>query len=106
MATTLVEHYTCDLDGAVVPDGQQVTRRVTVDGRSYELDACKEHAGELDGLLSRLRVVRPASSRYRSEGDRQRASAVREWARGEGLQVEDRGRIPAEVVAQYEARNG
>jgi nucleoid-associated protein Lsr2 len=29
--------------------------------------------------------------------------AIRQWAREQGLQVSDRGRIPAEIVARYDA---
>jgi hypothetical protein len=31
-------------------------------------------------------------------------SAVRRWARGEGIEIGQRGRIPAEVVERYLAR--
>jgi Lsr2 len=31
---------------------------------------------------------------------------VRDWARERGLEVNDRGRIPAHIVAKYEAENG
>ena len=33
-------------------------------------------------------------------------SQVRQWAREQGMPVGDRGRIPAELVAQYLAANG
>ena len=31
---------------------------------------------------------------------------VREWAKAQGIEVKDRGRVPAEVVAKYEAAAG
>jgi hypothetical protein len=34
--------------------------------------------------------------------DREQASAIRDWARRNGHQVSDRGRIPASVVSAYE----
>jgi hypothetical protein len=34
--------------------------------------------------------------------DREQASAIREWARKNGHNVSDRGRIPASVVNAYE----
>lgn len=33
-------------------------------------------------------------------------SQVRQWARGKGVPVGDRGRIPADLVAQYLAAHG
>jgi hypothetical protein len=30
-------------------------------------------------------------------------SAVRAWARSQGLKISDRGRIPGEVLSRYEA---
>jgi hypothetical protein len=31
---------------------------------------------------------------------------VRDWARGQGLEVKDRGRIPAELVVKFKAATG
>ena len=31
---------------------------------------------------------------------------VREWARGQGIEVKDRGRVPANVVEQYQTAAG
>jgi hypothetical protein len=31
---------------------------------------------------------------------------VREWARGQGIEVKDRGRVPADVVEQYKTAAG
>jgi hypothetical protein len=35
--------------------------------------------------------------------DREQAGAIREWARRNGHQVSDRGRIPSSVVEAYES---
>lgn len=35
-----------------------------------------------------------------------RPAAVREWARAQGLQVSDRGRVPADLVRRYLAETG
>jgi hypothetical protein len=40
--------------------------------------------------------------RHRGGGD---AARIREWARGQGLAVPERGRIPAELVEKYAAAN-
>jgi Lsr2 len=44
----------------------------------------------------RARAARPAP-------DRGHSSDVREWAKQQGIKVSERGRIPASVVAGYEA---
>ena len=31
---------------------------------------------------------------------------IRNWAKERGLEINDRGRIPADIVAQYETENG
>ena len=31
---------------------------------------------------------------------------VREWAKAQGIEVKDRGRVPAELVARFEAATG
>jgi hypothetical protein len=38
--------------------------------------------------------------------DREQNKAIRDWARKQGRQVSDRGRIPEEIVAEYHARAG
>jgi hypothetical protein len=48
------------------------------------------------GREQRARPARPASVR-------QRSAEIRAWARAQGIQFNDRGRIPASVIDQYEA---
>jgi Lsr2 len=38
--------------------------------------------------------------------DRERTTAIREWARQHGHKVADRGRIPASVIDAYEKAAG
>jgi hypothetical protein len=47
---------------------------------------------------------RPARVRRASTDDKNKE--VRDWARERGLEVNDRGRIPAHIVSKYEAKNG
>ncbi|GAA3431156.1 hypothetical protein BJ998_000704 [Kutzneria kofuensis] len=39
-------------------------------------------------------------------GDRAQDQAIREWARSQGEKISDRGRIPAELVAKFQAPHG
>jgi hypothetical protein len=92
-----------------------------LDGTNYEIDLAEKNAKELRDAFSRYisaaRKVgrgnggRQASSsssgstRPRGGGrmDREQAGAIREWARKNGHEVSDRGRIPGSVVEAYEA---
>jgi len=101
IAVTLVD----DLDGSPAEE----TVRFGVGGTEYEIDLSKRNAGTFRAVLepfveharkagrgSRRRPARPSSARERS-------SDIRAWAKAEGIAISDRGRIPASVVAQYDA---
>ena len=88
------------------------TVRFALDGTSYEIDLSGEHAQALRGALSRYidaarrapGTQRPARSRRRkpSAGDPD-STEVRDWARSQGIDVKDRGRIPAGLVVKFKA---
>jgi len=65
------------------------------DAFRQQLEAFTGHARKA-GTQQRRRPPRTASSRVRS-GD------IRAWAKRKGIDVGDRGRLPASVVEQYEA---
>jgi hypothetical protein len=85
-----------------------------LDGTNYEIDLAEKNAKEMREVFSRYvsaarKVGRAGRAtgggRSRSGGgrmDREQAGAIREWARRNGHQVSDRGRIPASVVQAYE----
>ena len=87
------------------------TVRFGLDGTEYEIDLNAGHARQLrDALAAYVRAARPVSgSRRPARGGRSRpASAldttkVREWAKAQGIEVKDRGRIPAELAAKFKA---
>ncbi len=94
-----------DLDGGTADE----TVGFSLDGVAYEIDLSSDNAGKLRDALApfvgaarraggrRGRTRAAASSRARSD-----TTAVREWARGQGLKVSDRGRIPSDILAKYE----
>jgi hypothetical protein len=99
-----------DIDGS----GADETIPFGLDGTHYEIDLNSEHAQELRGQLERYvkaaRKVtgaagRPARVRRPADNDA-RNKEIRNWARERHLDVNDRGRIPAGIVAQYEAASG
>ncbi|WP_299056409.1 Lsr2 family protein [uncultured Nocardioides sp.] len=86
-----------------------------LDGTAYEIDLNEEHAEQLrEALASFIGHARKADSRTgRSKVRSSRqwtasdpsAKVVREWARENGYDVPDRGRVPAEVRDAYSAAN-
>lgn len=94
-----------DLDGG--PADQTV--RFGLGGAEYEIDLSAANAAafreQLAPFTERARKAgrAPGGRPQRSASARERSGAIRAWAKGQGIAVNDRGRIPASVVAQYEA---
>ncbi|MBC7558637.1 MAG: Lsr2 family protein [Dermatophilaceae bacterium] len=95
-----------DLDGSEAVE----TVSFSLDGVSYEIDLTAANAKKLrNDLAAWLGHARRAGGRKSSRkagasGGERRGdlSAVREWARKNGHQVSDRGRISAGVLAAYD----
>ncbi len=94
-----------DLDGSSADE----TVMFGLDGASFEIDLSSKNATKLrDALAKYVGAGRRTAARGRKASGRGRAgdsnaSAVREWARANGYQVSDRGRVPADIKAAYEA---
>ncbi len=86
-----------------------------LDGVTYEIDLSEENARALRDALSayvangrRVQGQRgPRGSRggRGGRGGSDRPGQIREWARSRGIQVNERGRIPAELAARYDAEH-
>ncbi|KRF16612.1 hypothetical protein ASG90_10085 [Nocardioides sp. Soil797] len=92
-------------------DESEATETVSfgLDGANYEIDLNDAHAAALrDALATYVGHARKVGGR---RGTRKSAAAaggasasdVREWARSNGHDVPDRGRIPAEIRDAYNA---
>ena len=95
---------TDDLDGSEATE----TVRFGLDGRDYEVDLSKKNAKSLrDGLKRYVEVGRRTGGRRTtrnassSGSDRAQLSAIRVWARQQGMEVSERGRISARVQEAY-----
>jgi hypothetical protein len=111
VTVTLVD----DLDGGTAEE----TVEFGIDGVSYEIDLSASNAGKLrDSLADYVGNARKAGGRRKAAGparrassggrasvDREQNAAIREWARKNGFNVSDRGRIPAEVLDAYHKGN-
>lgn len=95
-------------------DGTPAEETVTfgLDGTTYEIDLNAANAAKLRDALGlyvgHARKVTSSGPRRRATktADTGGASAreIRDWARSNGHTVPERGRIPAEVRAAFEAR--
>ncbi len=86
-----------------------------LDGTQYEIDLSAAHAKELRAALARYidagRKVAGTARRPGHNGRKTPASSisntgVRTWAKAQGLEVKERGRVSADVLARYRAATG
>ena len=85
------------------------TVRFAFDGTDYEIDLNAKNAAAFSKQLApyleharRAGRAQPHRS-GRAAAGRQRSGDIRAWAKEHGLQVSERGRIPASVAEQYRA---
>ena len=98
-----------DLDGGQAED----TVRFGLDGAEYEIDLSAKHAEAmrkaLEPYVSAARRAAGSAARRPGRNGRRAATAgpdstaVREWAKAQGMEVKDRGRVPAELVVKFKA---
>jgi hypothetical protein len=102
----------CDLHEGEVEGTETIT--FGLDGSSYEIDVCEAHGRELrDAYAPFVGAARRAgrtagggqrrSRAGRSAAGGNQVAEIREWARNNGHQVSERGRISATVKAAYDA---
>jgi hypothetical protein len=112
MAQKVDVRFVDDLDGSEASG----TVSFALDGRAYEIDLSEENAAKLrDSLATFVAAARRTGSR-RPRGQRSSTSeapatparpsreataAVRTWARENGHEVSERGRIPKAVIEAY-----
>ena len=95
-------------------DGSDATETVSfgLDGATYDIDLNEKNAGALRDALAPYigharrsggtrRTRKAAASAAASSGPS--AAEIREWARANGHDVPDRGRVSAEVRQAYDA---
>jgi len=103
----------CDLHDDETPGEETVA--FSLDGAAYEIDLCAAHADQMrDALAGYVGAARRAGGRTTPGASRRRGrpagagrsgrdtAAIREWARERGLRVSERGRISADILAQYD----
>ena len=100
-------------------DGSEAVGTVTfaLENRAYEIDLSDENTDKLHEALApfieharqigrgsgRGRGRRQPATEKHTRSNREETHAIREWARQNGHQVSDRGRIPKSVIEAYQA---
>ena len=111
MAQKIQTLFIDDLDGSAA----EGSVRFGLDGTEYEIDLNAAHARQLRDALARYvdaarRVSgsarKPARGSRRGPSGGVNTTEVREWARAQGIEVKDRGRVPADLVAKFRAATG
>lgn len=117
MAQKTIVQLVDDLDGTTSASVETVA--FGLDGVSYEIDLGDDNARKLREYLDDFiraarrtggrarRSTSTVSSRTNGAGrSREQTQAIREWAKRNGHEVSDRGRIPTAVVDAFEAAGG
>jgi len=103
-----------DIDGGAA----EGTVRFALDGTEYEIDLNAKHSEELRSALGKYvtharkvggvarRGGRAAGRAGRGAGSSLNTTEIRNWARENGYDIKDRGRVPADLVAKYQAATG
>ena len=111
MAQKVQTLFIDDLDGSAA----EGTVRFGLDGTEYEIDLNARHTQELRDALARyVGAARRAGAAARRPGGGARwgpasglnTTEVREWAKAQGIEVKDRGRVPADLAARFKEATG
>jgi Lsr2 len=116
MAQRTIVQLTDDLDGKPIPQGKGETIRFGLDRTDYEIDLAEKNAKALRNDLAKyVTAARRTSGGGGGGRGRGRTAtgtgrdydpkAVRAWAESQGIQVSQRGRVPADLIARFQAAN-
>ena len=123
MAQRTIIQLTDDLDGKTIPDGKGETIRFSLDQTDYEIDlndkngqALRDAIGKYVAAARRTGGSSSSGGGGRGAGARRGSGrsgagpvrdydpkAVRAWAETQGIEVSQRGRVPADLIAKFQA---
>jgi hypothetical protein len=106
MARETITRLVDDLDGSTATE----TVSFSWQGTSYEIDLSKKNAGAFEKLLlpyigssRKVTSARKSTVKRASGSKAAELAAIRAWARSNGYNVSERGRIASTVVEAYHA---
>ncbi len=104
--TVTTTEFIDDLDGGTATG----TVAFSYNGVNYEIDLSKKNKTAMDRAFKpyvdharKAKTARTRRAPGRPAARRSDLSAIREWAKSQGLDVSDRGRISQDVQDQYDA---
>lgn len=113
MAERILRQLIDDLDGTEIAEGRGERIPFALRGVEYQIDLSKANAAKLDKALKPfIDAAQKVGGRRRRSGkssggggglSKEQLAAIREWARGQGYEISDRGRIKADIVDAYYA---
>lgn len=112
MAQKIQTLFIDDIDGSEA----EGTVRFGLDGAEYEIDLNAKHADALRKALAQYVEAarrgsgsgarRPVRGGRRPSASGLNSTEVRDWAKSQGMEVKDRGRVPAELIVKFKAATG
>ena len=111
MAQKIQTLFIDDIDGSEA----EGTVRFGLDGAEYEIDLSTAHSEDLRralaGYVQHARKTGGTARRAARGSGRKGAAAVdtagiRDWAKAQGIEIKDRGRVPANIVERYRESAG
>ncbi|MFT3663025.1 MAG: Lsr2 family protein [Gordonia sp. (in: high G+C Gram-positive bacteria)] len=110
MALKVVTTHVDDLTGEELTADQRKTVTVGLNGKTWKLDVSEESRKVVMDTIAEWTkdaelITKPASSAPSGTSADRKAQlqAIREWAKKQGMEVSDRGRIPTEVEEAFNA---
>jgi hypothetical protein len=111
VAERIVRQLIDDIDGSEIAEGGGERVEFSIRGVDYQIDLSAANAAKFDKALKpfvdgamKLRSSRGGkTTASRGSASKEHLTAIREWARKNGHEVSDRGRIKAEIVEAFEA---
>jgi hypothetical protein len=108
----MAQKVTVVLEDDLTGGPAEQTIRFAFEGTDYEIDLNARNAAAFSKQLAPYleHARRAGRAQFRRPGrtatSRERSGDIRGWAKEHGLAVSERGRIPANVVEQYNAAGG
>lgn len=117
MARETIQRIIDDYDGTELDPSDVIVENFTINGVDYQLDLGGKSAAKFDkdmqkwidkatkigGRAKRSTNKQAPASNGAAPTDKSQLAAIRDWARQNGYEVSDRGRIAQAIVAEFEA---
>ncbi|MDG4668643.1 Lsr2 family protein [Mycobacterium sp. 236(2023)] len=112
MAEVIIRQLVDDIDGSEILDGGGERVSFSLRGVDYQIDLSKANVTKLEKAfkpyiaaaekLGTSRQARRPKAKGNGRVPSEQLAAIRDWARQNGYEVSDRGRIKGEIVEAFE----